>query len=290
MQSDDLGAFVCVLRATRPLTIQQHMGRAAQQLCLDLIGRADPALAEELHGEGHAAKPYAVSGLLSPAETQPVWGAVSPGDHAWLRLVGLRQDVVAALETFADQPPASIELDRAMWDVESVVRDSTAHPWAGRATYGALLRTYQFVAPAVDLALEFAAPTGFHSNGLNVPLPEPSRVFDSLLRRWNDLSGCILPDGLEQFVTWQVVLSRYRAETRILSFKGGSKQVGFVGQATFHIVTRNTQFERTDPDLDASLAADHDDLARALGLLAEFAFYCGVGIKTTTGMGMVRRT
>jgi CRISPR/Cas system endoribonuclease Cas6 (RAMP superfamily) len=38
-----------------------------------------------------------------------------------------------------------------------------------------------------------------------------------------------------------------------------------------------------------TLNAQREDLARAVALLGDFAFFCGVGIKTTTGMGMVRR-
>lgn len=286
----DLGALVLTLRAARPTAVQNHLGRAVQQFCLDAISRTDPALAAQLHEEGHAARPYAVSGLLRPGGTQAIWGAVSAGDGAWLRLVGLRREVVAALEVFASQPPPTIELDYAPWEVEAVTWDTAAHPWAGRAHYAALIRQGLTASPPRQVALEFASPTAFHSDGLNVPLPVPASVFGSLAARWRDFTGAPLPEELSPFVQHFVMLSRYRTETRILSFKQGSRQVGFVGEVSFTVAGRNAALEKNQPELAGALSARHADLARTLGLLAAFAFYSGVGIKTTAGMGMGRES
>jgi len=288
MPPADLAAYVVRLRAPRALSIENHMGRAVQQLGLDLVHRVDPALSEALHALSQT-KPYAVSGLLLPDSTRAVWGRVEPGDRAWVRLVGSRAEVVAALDRSLERAPAEVEIDHVRWQVESVSRDGAEHPWAGRATLADLVQHHRTADPPNKLTLEFATPTGFHSAGLNVPLPQPALVWGSLLRQWNDLSPLPLPDDLTPFVAWQVMLNRYRAETQILRFKQGSQQIGFSGQATFAIASRNEQLERSDPALAERLSVQRDELARALGLLAEFAFYCGVGIKTTTGMGMVRR-
>jgi CRISPR-associated endoribonuclease Cas6 len=67
-----------------------------------------------------------------------------------------------------------------------------------------------------------------------------------------------------------VALARYQLRTRILPFKDGSLQVGFVGQAVF-------------------LALNSDRYwVHALHLLAEYARYAGVGYQTTMGMGQAR--
>jgi CRISPR/Cas system endoribonuclease Cas6 (RAMP superfamily) len=71
-----------------------------------------------------------------------------------------------------------------------------------------------------------------------------------------------------------VMVSRHRIETSILNFKQGSRQIGFVGEVLFGV-----QRGLIPPEAQAGL-----------GLLAAFAFYSGVGIKTTTGMGMARAT
>lgn len=288
MESADLTALVITLRAARALTVQHHMGRAVQQFILDLVRQVAPTLSETIHAMGQT-KPYAVSGLLTADSVRPVQGHVSPGDRAWVRVVGLNADVVTALSEFAEHPPGEIEIDHQSWYLEGVTWENAVHPWAGRATASILVQRHLTITPATKLALEFATPTGFHSAGINVPLPEPALVWGSLLRQWNDLTPFPLPDTVTPFVSWHVMLNRYQAETQILRFKQGSQQIGFVGQATYAIAKRNAQVERTDSALAATLTAQHEKLARALGLLTEFAFYCGVGIKTTTGMGMVRQ-
>lgn len=288
MPPADLAAYVMHLRASRALTLENHMGRAGQQLALDLVRRSDPALSEALHALSQT-KPYAVSGLLLPETTRPVLGRVAVGDRAWVRVLGLQADVVAALDRSLEPTPTEVEIDHTRWQVESVSRSNSEHPWAGRTTTSDLIQRHRTLTPATKLTLEFATPTGFHSAGLNVPLPQPALVWGSLLRQWNDLSLFPLPEDLTPFIAWQVMLNRYRAETQILRFKQGSQQIGFTGQATFAIATRNEQLERTDPALAERLSAQREELGQALGLLAEFAFYCGVGIKTTTGMGMVRQ-
>ena len=291
----DLGALVITLRVTRPLTVRQHMGRAAQQVCLDVVGRVDPALATDLHAT-HQVKPYAVSGLLLPGSERPVQGDLAPGDDAWVRLVGLRADVVAALDTFAQRPPATLDFDRVPWQV--VRATWTNHPWAGRASYAGLVQQCHAAAPPRAVRLTLATPTAFSSADLNIPLPDPLRVFDSLRQQWGALTplptAFALPDVLPEFVRHFVPLAEYCAHTEMLMLK--APEIGFCAEQVKFTIKRRVSVGRSlrknkpdyARDLD-TLNAQRDDLARAVALLADFAFYSGVGIKTTTGMGMARR-
>ena len=286
----DLGALVITLRAMRTLTIRQHMGRAAQQLCLSLVRRVDPALSDDLHAT-HQVKPYAVSGLLRPGSTRPVHGTLAQGARAWVRLVGLRADVVAALDAFAQHPPAMTNFDRVAWQVERVTW--AEHPWAGRATYAGLIRHHQAAPPPSALRFQFATPTAFSSADLNIPLPDPVRVFESLSNRWHALSAFPLPESMSDFVRHFVPLAEYRAHTQSLRLK--TPEIGFCAEQVKFTIKRRVSvgagLRRNKPELAQALDAlnaQRDDLAQALALLADFAFFCGVGIKTTTGMGMVR--
>lgn len=288
----DLGALVITLRAEQALTIQQHMGRAAQKLCLDLVRQVDPDLADELHATCQV-KPYAVSGLLQPGATHPVTGAIAVGDRAWVRLVGLRADVVAALDGFAKTPPEVVTFDRRPWRVEQVTWCD--HPWAGQTSYQELAIRAQRANPSNSLTLEFATPTAFSSADLNIPLPDPMRVFDSLRAQWAALpTGFALPEALMEFVRRFVPLTEFRAHSEILMLK--TPEIGFCANRvryTIKPLKTVSDNQRAKKPGEAhwldTLNAQHDDLARAIALLTEFAFYSGVGIKTTTGMGMVRR-
>ncbi|NLF75034.1 MAG: hypothetical protein GX573_05000 [Chloroflexi bacterium] len=97
------------------------------------------------------------------------------GDRAWVRVVGLRTEV---------------EIDHIRWQVESVSRESAQHPWARHEALTVLSQRHRAADPPGKMTLEFTMPTGFHSAGLNVPLPQPALVWGNLLRQWNDLSRC----------------------------------------------------------------------------------------------------
>jgi len=291
VETVDLGALVITLRAMRPLVIRQHMGLAAQQLCLDLVRDADPVLSAELHAIRQT-KPYTVSGLLLPESTRPVMGQLTPGDRAWVRLVGLRADVVAALDIFAQHRSATLNFDRTPWAVESV--SWTDHPWAGQSSFQQLVVCSQQAAPPDTVWLEFASPTAFSSADLNIPLPDPMRVFDSLQHQWNALNPLpavfVLPETFMDFVQHFVPLTEYRAHSEMVQLK--TPEIGFCAERVkFAIkprakVSNRLRIKNSDRArvLDA-LNDQRDDLARAVALLSDFSFYCGVGIKTTSGMG-----
>jgi CRISPR-associated endoribonuclease Cas6 len=224
---------------------------------------------------------------------RPVNGAIAAGDCAWVRLVGLRADVVAALDFFEKKPPEVMTFDRKPWRVEQVTwRD---HPWAGQTSYRELAIRAQRTHPPDSLTFEFASPTAFSSADLNIPLPDPMRVFDSLRARWAALStGFVLPEALMEFVRRFVPLTEFRAHSEKLMLK--TLEIGFCASRVRYTIkppkTISDKQHEKKPDearmLDA-LNAQRDDLARAVALLGEFAFYGGVGIKTTSGMGMVRQ-
>ncbi|MEK7281238.1 MAG: CRISPR system precrRNA processing endoribonuclease RAMP protein Cas6, partial [Chloroflexota bacterium] len=96
-------------------------------------------------------------------------------------------------------------------------------------------------------------------------------VFGSLLARWNDLSPMKLSESIKAIVEGKVKLSRYNLRTHILHFPN-YQEVGFEGSSVFMI----------DKDVD-------DETVQALNALADFAFYSGVGAKTTMGMGQTVR-
>jgi CRISPR-associated endoribonuclease Cas6 len=295
MEKTDLGALVITLRATRSLTIHQYMGRAARQLCLDLVHDVDPALSAALHAPRQI-KPYSVSGLLLPESVRPVEGAVRPGDNAWVRLVGLQAEVVAALDHFAQQAPSTVTFDRVPWEIARATW--TDHPWAGRATYAGLIQQHHAAAPPDVVWFEFVSPTAFSSADLNIPLPDPLRVSDSLRQQWNALNplpaALALPDTFMDFVQYFVPLTEYRAHSEAVRLE--TPEIGFCAEHVKFTIKPHARVSHRlrikNPDrarvLDA-LNDQRDDLARAVALLSDFAFYGGVGIKTTTGMGMAQR-
>jgi CRISPR-associated endoribonuclease Cas6 len=121
-----------------------------------------------------------------------------------------------------------------------------------------------------EIKLFFYTPTTFRQGDIDLPLPVPSLVFRGLLTRWNAFSPISAP-LLRETIDRRIALSSADIQTRMF-FDGRSHIPGFVGEVTFRIL-RNTS---------------HTE-AQAIAALADFAFYAGIGRKTTHGMGLVRR-
>ncbi len=177
--------------------------------------------------------------------------------------------------------------------------------WAGYDTYEALVER----AGALDLAMPaartvgllFRSPTAFSDGqqewGKKMHLfPDPERVFDRLARLWNAFAPeafALDVPALREYVAQWVAVSAYALETRSLHFDRHA-QVGFVGRCSYALMERahptNTTNRRNTTaaaNVPVTLGAGLRPW-QALHLLAAFAFYAGVGQKTTMGMGQAR--
>jgi len=298
MAGIDLVALVIELCAMMPTYIDNHMGRAVQYFGLMLIDQQDAPLAETLHDSGDQ-KPFTASGLMQPDSRGdfPLYGHVEAGDCAVIRLTGLSESTAAALLGYHDTTrnqlaqgeQVIIELDRLPWAVRGI--HLTQHPWAGCTTYQTLIDQQRQAYPPKSLTLHFIAPTTFRSQTVNMPLPLPTLVFGSLLTRWTNFTSHRLRDlpkhQLDAFIAHHLLLSRHDVRTEMIRGKQGGKEIGFIGTATYELIRKSDHLTKHDPELEAFIQAEHVWFARTLGLLADFAFYSGVGRKTTTGMGMV---
>ncbi len=246
-------------------------GRAAHALALRALQAADPAEAARVHDDPAAPRPFTVSTL---------WGGrLSTGEAVFLRLTALSDPMEAALrEAIAPggllAPGATAELDGHAFSIRAVSVDPEAHPWAGAVSWQALAApwlTARIGQPPRRLDLSFVSPTAFKTGGRHLPLPLPELVFGSLLARWNAFSPIALPDELRRYAAECLVITRHQIRTRRVALKPGQTRIGMLGRATF----RTVNYDRYWMSL--------------LGLLADFAFYAGLGVGTTMGLGQCRR-
>jgi CRISPR-associated endoribonuclease Cas6 len=138
-------------------------------------------------------------------------------------------------------------------------------PWANFATYAELYERASEQQTQVDL--HFATPTNFRQGSVDTALPDRDRVFNSLLRKWNQYSGIAFSDAMIQ----QVFPNYFNIKTAIAP-DSRSQFVGCVGEISFKIFG----------DVEATAI-------KQFNALADFALYAGVGRKTPMGMGMARR-
>ncbi|MGQ9666035.1 MAG: CRISPR system precrRNA processing endoribonuclease RAMP protein Cas6 [Anaerolineae bacterium] len=266
-----LTSLVLELESPAEELMPLNLGRASHALFLRLVRERDAGLAGELH-DAQGPKPFTCSNLVGGRRRGPHL-AVSPDSPLWLRFTGLTKPVSYVLQDIAAHPPAEIELDGRPLRLRRAALDPDLHPWAGQDDYPAMLQRFLLSAgkpPERRITIHFASPTAFHSGGRNVPLPLPHLIFGSLLERWQAFADMPISAELRRYAEEMVALARYDLRTRILPFKEGAYQVGFVGQATFLAMNQDRYW------------------VGALHLLAAFAFYAGVGYQTAVGMGQAR--
>ena len=233
---------------------------------LDLVRRVDPALSAALHANERL-KPFTVSPLTLDRETPAHDGRA----RFWLRMTALDErlaDIVARPAT------DRVRIGRVTLDVTAVVTQPWRHAWAGAASYERLVNAVQAAATDSAVVLEFHTPTAFSSNVRNVVrlFPEPALVFRSLGKRWNTHAGerFAIDDELLQELCDGIRVERYALETREAPLGPRTRSKGFIGTCEYSAGRRGAT-----------------DCRRFLRLLAEFAFFAGVGLRTTMGMGQV---
>lgn len=272
-----LCSIVLVLTSENEATISATAGHQAHAAFLAAIRAVDPALAAALHSAEVPVRPFTVSPLLGVGRARGGQVVLSPAAEYHLRFTALYPPVYErfmARFLRSDGRPL-VRLGAAELLVKEVRTTPGSHPWAGYSTWQGLAAGAR---AEERVSLEFASPTafGFGQRAWGkqvVVLPEPKLVFGSLARTWNALAPAPLAvdrQALGSYLQEQTVVTRIEGlRTQMLHYQ--RSQVGFAGRVSYGLMGEN-------------------EIARVqLNMLADFAFYAGVGMKTTMGMGQCRR-
>lgn len=249
-----------------PLTIGNYIHAAF----LRLVYSVNPELSEKLHAPGRE-KPFTLSPLVGDYQRHNGKLLLKKGDHGWVRITALEPSLSQCLLEWNTQViPALTLLDEPL-EVTGILHEG--HPWARVATFEELYQQTMTTEQPMrrHIIFRFLSPTTFRANGANVPFPLPKYVFFTLSQKWNTYAPVYLGEQVHAMIEQAMTLSHYQLHTQALDF-GKYRQIGFTGEATFLI-------RRTLDDI----------WVRAIHLLADFAFFAGVGYKTTMGMGQVRK-
>ena len=317
-----LYALMLKLRPRAAGNILPNAGQLAHAALLRWLADVDPALATRLH-EPNQDRPFTCSSLWFPDEraVNEAQSAnrrlpVSPGHTYWLRMTLLTDEIFRTLTARFLRPVAistghtgdldpglpSLRLGGLHFDVAELLamppdspdqRHHQPETWAGYDTYEALVA--RAAARSLDapdgrsIALAFHSPTAFSDGqrtwGKRMHLfPDPERVFDRLARVWNAWAPSALAldaHAVQAYATEWVAVASFDLHTRLLHFDRHS-QLGFTGRCGYALMERAHAADDTASP-GAGLRA-----VQALHLLASFAFYAGIGQKTTMGMGQAR--
>lgn len=230
----------------------------------DTLGQIDTRAAGALHDgtEKRQRKPF----TLWAGRSLPDRGPVVPGDggNVWLRVTVLEPEVAPLVERVLRHAP-TVRLGSNMLSIGSATAD--AHPWVGITSYDELWETPD----AADCAvLHFLSPTAFAADRRTTTLfPLPNLVFEYLVRKWDEHSG-------------RPPVRDSAGRELLESLRVLSHDVHTAGPVSFGTYFLNGFIGRCEYGLAANASPDARHL---LLVLTRFAFFCGVGLKTTMGMG-----
>jgi len=280
-QSPDLYALVIRLAAASTTTLRATQGHLAHAAFLDIMNQTDPSLAQALH-DFNGRKPFTLSQLEGFGRGRDGQQRINAGQEGWLRVTLLDP---LLFQTFIHhflrgRNQANIHLNNATFHISEILSNPQSHPLAGFHTLDNLFSHWQRVKQVPGqhhtIHLTFRSPTAFSLRGpeqrhrnMHI-LPDPALVFGELAGYWDRLTGNQWQDRIREFAAFHVVVARHKIETHMFQYTNG-KQVGFTGDVSFQIL---------EPD---------PEYISGLNLLADLAFYTGLGTKTTQGMGQVMR-
>jgi CRISPR-associated endoribonuclease Cas6 len=264
-------SVILVLQLEKDAVVPKTTNHQTHALVLNLVRQCNASLSARLHDEpGY--RPYTVS---------PLRGLAVSGEHLLLRhdrpcylRITLFDDMCIwhqLLTHFLESGPIYVQLGHVKLRLTRLLSTPDNDPtgWTSTTDWQML----SALPAKQSLTMHFVSPTAFSWGRRRfVIFPEPFLLWESLLHTWNRYSPIAYRferEGFRTLLLNTIQVTKCSLRTKTLYFPNYT-QKGFVGSCSY-------SFKAPD---DAAL----------LTTLAAFAYYAGVGYKTTMGMGQVHVT
>ena len=260
------------------VTLRPTMGHHAHAAFLAIIRKSDPNLAETLHAQS-AQKPFTVSPLIAKGTRRGDHLHIQAGAECRLRFTFLNDELFQYFgKAFLTLTMPPIRLGDAVFQVRQMTSHATEErSWSKNETYAELVQSAKM---DTRMSFRFYSPTAFRGM---TPRGQKTRqeayldlvrCYQSWVNKWNAFAPIEFDKAeILAFVREYIQLTSVATETKKLNF-GKHTEFGSVGTCAYVFYPEDS--------LD-------ENLLRAANCLADFAFYCGTGYKTTMGMGQTRR-
>lgn len=304
-----LYALLLHLRPLRQGTLMPFSGELVHGAFLKWLHASAPDVAAWLH-EGQKRRLFTCSSLrfehtgygMLKAERENIHLPLDPQKTYTVRITLLLGDLFPLFYNALTQFQAAgagaanspfLQLGKQLFLLEEVtLTNDDPGGWSGftsLATLVAEARQKKFSGTAC-MTIEFGALTTFNRGnskvgyGLHqVMLPLPHFLFQNLARRWEDIAppellGLIQKEQLEQYLQADgAIIVDYDLKAHHVHFTT-HPQRGFVGSCTYQL---------RGPD-EPTNAENYLTIRQQIYLLAQLAFYSGIGYKTAMGLGQAR--
>jgi CRISPR-associated endoribonuclease Cas6 len=264
-----------------PISPSYSQGKHLHALFLNIVSHCDRTLGEYLH-EQKTNKAFTISPLQVTKSSFSKGGfrenlqyqqkkPIPVNTPCWWRISLLDESLFGKLTQLwlNINPEKPWHLGSADLKITSILGTSQPNqPWANATPYD---RLYQEASDTNNkFTFAFATPTTFGKQKYHDSLPNPENIFKSLVKRWNKYSNILIPE--DELPLDSLFPSFFKIETAIIEDYSNNKSIGCIGNMSYQYLG-NIETQKT----------------KYLNVLADYSLYCGLGKKTTMGMGMVRR-
>ena len=265
-------------------TLRPTMGHHAHAVFLSLLRIGNPKKAEEAHATS-AQKPFTVSPLIAKGTRHRDQLHIKARAPCRLRFTFLSDVLFShfAQAFFTGQLP-SIRLGQATFQINSLITtNSETDGWGSTTTYEELIDT---AGQETRMQIRFYSPTAFRAltprgqDRRDEASIDLVRCYQSWVNKWNAFAPMQIDKRqLLDFVERHAGLTAVDSKNRVLDF-GRNRIRGYVGSCAYQFYTEPLPINTSEEDIE---------MLRWVNVLADYAFYCGTGYKTTMGMGQTRR-
>ncbi len=264
--SEMLFSFLIELETLEPATLNGYGGEALHGLFFEILRDYSKKVFDVVHNESRKPKPFSLSGVLEKKTRSEGRLFLSAGEHVSFRIAVLEEKLIPdVLASFAKalNLKTKLSLSNGRIIIKNISYQEGSSPWVKSTLYPKLFEE----AKARDrVNLRFISPTSFRVKGNQCTLPLAALIFGSLLEKWNTFSGIRFKAGfLEKLEA--AFPSQFQLRSELVEFSN-YRIIGFRGEVEYRLGKDFTREEK-----------------KQLNALADFAFYAGVGYKTTMGMG-----
>jgi len=265
-----LSSLLIELDTLEPAILNGYGGEALHGLFFEILRDYSKKVFDVVHNENRKPKPFSLSGVLQKKTRREGKLFLSAGEDVSLRITVLDEKLIPdILASFAKalNLKTKFALANGKTTIKNINYQDGSSPWVRSSLYPKLFEE----AKARDrVNLRFNSPTSFRVKGNQCTLPLATLIFGSLLEKWNSFSGIRFKTAfLEKLEA--VFPSQLQLRSELVEFSN-YRIIGFKGEVEYRLGKTLTREEK-----------------KQLNALADFAFYAGVGYKTTMGMGQTRR-
>jgi CRISPR-associated endoribonuclease Cas6 len=219
-----------------------------------ILGTMNPKFAADIH-EQVESKPFSLSYLYP-------WN-----NMYWFRIATWDERIPETVFAYFNETQ-EFEFNRCGFQLIK----TTTHPadsyWANRLSIQSFIE--QHFVEMDRFRLIHKGATSFKTGDAHIPLPVPELIVNSIYRKLPSWLKDVIQDISKEQIIETIRLKGHRIES-IYNKKTYGAITSFAGETRWQIDQRTLI-----------------DTRKAINLMFNFAFYCGIGVKTTQGMGMCR--